>query len=47
MTARARTTADWLIDTYCATVRKLRAGGMSEAEIVREMKRRTEGEANG
>lgn len=39
----ARTTTEFLMDTYCATVRKLRASGMSEAEIAREMKRRTEG----
>ncbi|MGY6705892.1 hypothetical protein [Roseinatronobacter sp.] len=48
MTTKPRTTTEFLMDTYCATVLKLRAEGVPEAEIVREMKRLTErAETNG
>lgn len=41
MTTKPRTSTEFLLDTYCATVRKMRAEGVPEAEIVREMKRLT------
>ena len=46
MTVKPRTTTDFLIDTYCATVERLRAQGLSDGQIARVMKRLTEDRPN-